>query len=267
MNSSVASFKPDATGQAPKQMQLVVDGANGYGNEAELGRAIKEAGVPREKLYVVTKASKPAAGRDLAEDLAASLEKLGLEYVDLYLIHQPFFADGDPALLQQKWAEMEAIRASGRARSIGVSNFLQEHLEVVLQAATVPPALNQIEYHPYLQHGGDLLAFHRERAIALSAYAPLTAVTRARPGPLDDVYPPLAKKYGVTEGEVALRWVLDQGIIAITTSSNEERLRQYVTRLPSIKLTPAEVNLIAGKGRLKHYRGFWKHIYKEADHS
>lgn len=244
-----------------------MDGADGYGNEVELGRAIKQAGVPREKLYVVTKASEPAAGRNLSEDLTTSLDKLGLDYVDLYLIHQPFFADGNPALLQQKWAEMEAIRASGRARSIGVSNFLQKHLEVVLETAKVPPAINQIEYHPYLQHEGDLVAFHREKAIAVSAYAPLTAVTKARPGPLDDVYPALAKKYGVTEGEVALRWVLDQGIVAVTTSSNEERLRQYITRLPSIKLTPAEVDLIAGKGKLKHFRGFWEHIYKEDDRS
>lgn len=243
-----------------------MDGADGYGNETELGRAIKEAGVARENLYVVTKTSNPSGDRTIEEDFSASLEKLGLDYVDLYLIHSPFFADGSPGLLQAKWAEMEAIRASGRARSIGVSNFLQRHLEVVLQTAKVPPALNQIEFHPYLQHG-DLLAFHRERAIAVSAYGALTPVTRARPGPLDDVYPGLAKKYGVSEGEVALRWVLDQGVIAVTTSAREERLKSYLTKLPAIKLTPKEVQLISEEGRKKHYRSFWSGKYKRDDRS
>ena len=246
--------------------RTVVDGADGYGNEAELGQAIKEAGVAREKLFVVTKLSKPSADRPAEEDFSASLRKLGLDYVDLYLIHQPFFAGGDPALLQRKWAELEAIRASGRARSIGVSNFLQPHLEAVLATAEVPPALNQIEFHPYLQHGG-LLAFHRERGIAVSAYAGLTAVTKARPGPLDDVYPRLAQKYGVSEGEVALRWILDQGAIAITTSSKEERLKAFLAKLPSFKLTPAEVQLIAERGGEKHFRGFWKDKFEEDDRS
>lgn len=317
MNSIESSFKPDATGQAPKQMEYIpylklndgheipmlayglgtahfktgpdalksidkkiiaatvmaikagyvhLDGADGYGNETELGLAIKEAGVPREKLYVVTKASDPSAGKNMDEHLSASLERLGLDYVDLYLIHQPFFADGDPALLQEKWAEMEAIKASGRARSIGVSNFLQGHVETLLQAAKVPPAINQVEFHPYLQHGG-LLRFHREKGIAVSAYGGLTPLTRARPGPLDDVYPGLADKYGVSEGEVALRWILDQGVVAVTTSSNEERLKSFLAKLPVIKLTPKEVQLIADKGNEKHYRAFWNDKFKADDRS
>lgn len=243
-----------------------MDGADGYGNEAELGLAIKEAGVSREKLYVTTKLSKPSASKTVEEDFSASLERLGLDYVDLYLIHSPFFADGDPALLQAKWAELEAIRASGRARSIGVSNFLQRHLEVVLETARVPPAINQIEFHPYLQHGS-LLQFHRERAIAVSAYSGLSALTRAGPGPLDDVYPALARKYGVSEGEVALRWILDQGVVAITTSSSEERLKSFLTKVPSFKLTPAEVQLIADKGGEKHFRAFWKDKFSPDDRS
>lgn len=125
--------------------------------------------MPRDQLYVVTKCTHvPPPGASLEAAFAASLEKLGLDYVDLYLIHEPFFADGKPEELQAKWAQMEAIRASGRARSIGVSNYMQKHLEVLLQTAKVPPAINQIEFHPYLQHGG-LLDFHREKGIAVSA--------------------------------------------------------------------------------------------------
>lgn len=197
---------------------------------------------------------------------AASLQKLGLDYVDLYLIHSPFFAAGNAAELQAKWAQMEAIKASGRARSIGVSNYLQEHLEAVLAKAMVPPAINQIEFHPYLQHG-DLLAYHRQKKIAVSAYSPLTAVTTARPGPLDSVYASLAKKYGVSEGDVALRWVIDQGLVAITTSSNEERLKSFLTKLPSFKLTPREVEEVATKGREKHYRRYWNDKFGPEDKS
>lgn len=186
--------------------------------------------------------------------------------MDLYLIHSPFFADGNDKELQTKWAQMEAIKASGKARSIGVSNFTQKHLDILLQTAKIPPAINQVEYHPYLQHG-DLLEYHRDKNIAVSAYAPLTAVTRAKPGPLDELYASLAKKYGVGEGDIALRWVLDQGAVAITTSSKEERLKSFLTKLPSFKLTPREVEEIAEKGKEKHYRGFWNHIYKPDDQS
>lgn len=146
-----------------------LDGADGYSNEEELGRAIREAGVPREQLYVVTKCSDvPPPGESIETAFELSLKKLGVEYVDLYLIHAPYFADGKPDEMQAKWAQMEKIKESGRARSIGVSNFLQGHLETVLQTAKVPPAINQIEFHPYLQHG-KLLDFHREKGIAVSA--------------------------------------------------------------------------------------------------
>jgi len=195
------------------------------------------------------------------------LKKLGVDYVDLYLIHNPFSfwaSEDDNKVLQEKWAEMEAIKASGRARSIGVSNFIQPHLEAVLETAKTPPAINQIEYHPYLQHG-DLVDFHRAHKIAVSAYGPLTAVTKAAPGPVDDKYDELSKKYGVTTGEIALRWVLDQGIVAITTSSNEQRLKQYQSKLPSFKLTPKEVEEISELGKQKHFRGFGTRDYAEDD--
>jgi diketogulonate reductase-like aldo/keto reductase len=220
--------------------------------------------VPREKLFVTTKTScKP--GESIETAFSRSLAKLGLDYVDLYLIHSPFWASS-PEELQAKWAEMEALKRSGRARSIGVSNYLREHLEAVLAANPAnPPVVNQIEFHPYLQHEEGYLAFHRERGIAVEAYAPLTAVVRAAPGPVDAVYDRLASKYGVSTGDIALRWCLDQGIVVLTTSGNEQRLQEYQRRLPSFKLTPREVEEIAGKGREKHYRGFWTAKFAEDD--
>lgn len=204
-------------------------------------------------------------GRPVEEAFSASLEKLGLDYVDLYLIHSPFWTES-PEEWQDKWRQMEALKDSGRARSIGVSNYYKQHLDAVLKTAKYPPAINQIEYHPYLQHG-DLVAYHREHNIALSAYGPLTAVTKARPGPLDAKYAELAKKYGVSEGEVALRWVVDQGIVVITTSANEQRLQGIMSKLPSFSLTPSEVAEVAELGQQKHHRGFWKHKFAEDDRS
>lgn len=160
---------------------------------------------------------------------------------------------------------MEALKDSGRARSIGVSNFLKEHLESVLATAKHPPAVNQIEYHPYLQHSDGLVDFHREKGIAVEAYSPLTAVTKAKGGPVDAVYDRMAEKYGVTPGEVALRWCLDQGIVPITTSSNEQRLREFMNKVPLFKLTPEEVREIAERGRERHFRGFWKKRFAEDD--
>ncbi|GAB1313045.1 Alpha-keto ester reductase [Madurella fahalii] len=233
-----------------------LDCAESYGNEAELGAAIAQCGVPRSKLFITTKTS-CRAGESIETAFSRSLDKLGVDYVDLYLIHSPFFAKQLPEDLQQTWAEMEALKDSGRARSIGVSNFLREHLEAVLATARHPPAVNQIEYHPYLQHTGGLIEFHREKGIAVAAYSPLAAIVRAAPGPVDGVYERLAGKYGVGKGEVALRWCLDQGIVAITTSGSDERLKNYLAKVPRFKLTPKEVEEIAERGREKHYRAFW----------
>ncbi|EFY86715.1 NADPH-dependent alpha-keto amide reductase, putative [Metarhizium acridum CQMa 102] len=225
-----------------------------YGNEEELGAAIKASGVPRSQLFVTTKAHGEQQ-KPTQEAFELSLKKLGLDYVDLYLIHGPWFAGSD-AELQRKWADLEAIKASGRAKSIGVSNFLQEHLEVILKTAKVAPAINQIEYHPYLQHG-DLVAFHKKHNIAVSCYGPLLPLTRAKGGPVDAVWSELAAKYGVSESEIGLRWILDQGLVALTTSSNKGRLQGYLTKLAAFQLTQEEVARIAEVGNQHHFRGFW----------
>lgn len=161
---------------------------------------------------------------------------------------------------------MEEVKKSGKARSIGVSNYLEPHFAATLATANVPPSINQIEYHPYLQHQG-LIPFQKaHHNIAVSAYAPLTPVVKAKPGPVDAIFEKLAHKYYVSEGEIALRWCIDQGIVAITTSSKEERLSDYL-RAVAIKLTPQEVSDIAAAGAEKHFRGFWQDKHAADDRS
>ncbi|KAH0550916.1 hypothetical protein GP486_007719 [Trichoglossum hirsutum] len=233
-----------------------------YGNERELGVAIKESGVPRSELYVVTKVWKGV--NDIPRAFKESLEKLGLEYVDLYLIHAPFFA-ASVRQLQSAWSSLEDIHGAGKALSIGVSNFLPHQLAIILQTAKVKPAINQVELHTYLQRPS-LVQFQKEHDIALAAYAPLAPITSARPGPIDGTLARLSKKYNVGEAEVLLRWVIDQGFVAVTTSTKESRLKEYL-RATTFSLTPEEVKELSDEGQKKHFRGFWKVIFAPDDRS
>ncbi|KAH7123059.1 NADP-dependent oxidoreductase domain-containing protein [Dactylonectria macrodidyma] len=239
-----------------------LDGAEVYGNEAELGAAIKASGVPRDQLFITTKIN--ANDKKSALDaFDISLKKLGLDYVDLYLLHGPWFADTEEEL-QERWAQLEQIKKSGRAKSIGVSNFLQEHIETLLKTAKVPPAVNQIEYHPYLQHG-DLVPFLKKHNIAIESYSALTPITNAKGGPIDAYWTQLAEKYGVSESEIGLRWILDQGVIAITTSSKASRLEGYLSKLPTFKLTEEEIAEISRIGAQKHVRIWWNEKFDAND--
>lgn len=158
---------------------------------------------------------------------------------------------------------MEKVKESGKAKDIGVSNYAKSHLEATLKIAKVKPAINQIEFHPYLQHG-DFLDYHKEKGIAVSAYGPLTPVTRAAGGPLDTMLAGLANKYAVTPGDVALRWAIERGTIAITTSSKESRLSEYL-RAAKFELTSQEVDQISEVGNQHHYRAFWRDKFAADD--
>jgi diketogulonate reductase-like aldo/keto reductase len=187
---------------------------------------------------------------------------IGLLTRSRYLIHEPWFTESE-AELQKAWATMEAIQQSGLAKSIGVSNYLPVHLNTILKTAKVIPACNQIEFNPYLQRT-ELLALHKKHGIATTAYSPLVAATKAKPGPVDDYVSRLTKKYAVSENEIFLRWCIDQDIVPITTSSKEQRLSDYL-RAATFKLTPAEIREINELGQKKHYRGFWTGHFVEND--
>ncbi|KAF4333436.1 alcohol dehydrogenase [Fusarium beomiforme] len=199
-----------------------LDCAELYNNE-ELGDAVRASSVPRSEIFVVTKLC-GTEKRDVKAEFQGSLNRLGLDYVDLYLVHGPYMADNT------------------------------EDLQLD-QLAYPTFSVNSIEYHPYLQRG-TLVEFLKKHNIAVSAYSILTALTELPPGRVDELYTKLANKYNVTEADVALRWCMDQQIAAITTTRSEERLKAYCKNIPTFSLTKDEIDNISRAGQFTHYRKF-----------
>ncbi|MBT2552298.1 aldo/keto reductase [Arthrobacter sp. ISL-5] len=196
-----------------------IDTAAIYGNEAGTGRALAESGIAREELFVTSKVWVADFGYDAT--LAAyesSLEKLGLEYLDLYLIHWPAPAtDG----YLESWRALEKLLRDGRVRAIGVSNFLPEHLEKVVGLGGTVPAVNQVELHPALQQG-DVAGSNAAHGVATEAWSPLAqGAVLGEPS-----VTAIAADHGVTPAQVILRWHLQQGRIIIPKSVTPARIRE-----------------------------------------
>jgi len=195
----------------------LIDTAKIYGNEGDVGTAVRESGVPREEIFVTTKVWGSDQGH--ASTLRAfeeSRRRLGLEYVDLYLIHWPV-----ERLRAETWDAMVEILQSGRCRAIGVSNYTVRHLTEILGKRTVVPAVNQVEFHPFL-YQRDLAAFCAANGVAVEAYSPLTRGRRLRERTVQSV----ARKVGRSAAQVLIRWSLQHGLIAIPKSSNSDHIRE-----------------------------------------
>lgn len=200
---------------AIKNGYISIDTAAIYGNEEGVGQAIKESGVPREELFITTKLWNSEQGYE--STLAAfetSMNKLGLDYLDLYLIHWP-----GKDKYKETWKAFEKLYKDGRVRAIGVSNFLVHHLEDLLSSAEIKPMVNQVEFHPHLTQK-ELLAFCKNEGIQLEAWSPLKQGQLLSEPVLED----LAHKYNKSIAQVILRWDLQHGVVTIPKSIKEHRI-------------------------------------------
>lgn len=199
-----------------------IDTAQMYGNEAEVGRAIAESGVAREDVFVTTKLNNDRHGYDAAVGaLDESLRTLGFDYVDLFLIHWPRPQEGRYV---ETWTALEKLKADGKARSIGVSNFTVEHLDRLADRTGTVPAVNQIELHPQFPQAV-LRAYHAEHGIATEAWSPI-----GQGGDLlhDERLGALADRHGRSPAQIVLRWHVQLGNIVFPKSVTPERIRENI---------------------------------------
>jgi len=216
-----------------------IDTAAVYGNEKGTGKALAASGLPREELFVTTKLWNTDQGYDAAlRALDASLGRLRLDYVDLYLVHWP-----QPALdaYQETWRAFEKIVADGRARAVGVSNFQPAHLERLIGGSSVVPAVNQIELHPRLPQA-ELRRLHAHHGIATEAWSPLGQGKGLLDNPL---IASVAARHGRTPAQVVLRWHLQLGNVVIPKSVTPDRIRENIDVF-GFELTQADMTELAG---------------------
>ena len=194
-----------------------IDTAKLYGNETDVGAAVRESPVPREQVFVTTKLWNDDQGYDRAlRAFEGSFHRLDLAWIDLYLLHWPV-----PHKRLDSWRALETVLAEGRARAIGVSNFMVSHLEELLARAHVVPAVNQIEVSPFLQHR-DVRSFCARHGIVVEAYSPLTKGARLR----DPVIVEVARRVGRSPAQVLLRWGLQQDLVVLPKSVHAARITE-----------------------------------------
>lgn len=219
-----------------------LDTAQMYRNERGVGEAVRASGLPREDVFVTSKLDNPChAYDDAMRAFDQSLADLGLDYLDLFLIHWPMPASDIDYL--ETWRAMEAMHRSGRARAIGVSNFEIDHLERLLASSDTVPAVNQIEVNPYLSQE-KVRAFNERHSIATQAWSPIAQGRLLT----DPAIVGVAKEHGRTPSQVVLRWHIQRGDIVFPKSSTPSRMEENL-RIFDFRLAPDEVALIAALNR------------------
>ena len=213
-----------------------MDTAMVYYNEETVGQAVKNSGIPRHELFITTKVWNRDQGYESTlAAFDASLKRLQLDYLDLYLIHWP-----EKGKFQDTWRALEKLYRDGRVRAIGVCNFMVHHLEDLLQTAEIVPMVNQVEFHPRLQTPA-LYEYCKEKGIQLEAWAPLMK------GQVMDIpeLQQLGQKYGKAPTQIALNWMISRGVVTIPKSSKRERIFAN-TDIFDFELTPQEMELVNG---------------------
>lgn len=219
-----------------------IDTAAIYKNEEGVGKAIKESGVSREELFVTTKVWNADQGYD--STLVAfekSRKKLGLEYIDLYLVHWPV-----KGKFKDTWKALEKLYHDGVVRAIGVSNFQIHHLQDVMADCTIKPMVNQVEYHPLLIQR-ELLAFCKENQIQMEAWSPLMQGNLDQP-----LLHELSQKYGKSPAQIVLRWDLQNGVVTIPKSITESRIIENAD-IFDFELSAEDMEKISGLNQNKRF--------------
>ncbi|MEB8347044.1 aldo/keto reductase [Flavobacteriaceae bacterium KMM 6898] len=220
----------------------LIDTAAIYGNEKAVGKGIKVSGALRENIFITTKVWRECLGYESTKkEFEKSLNRLNLDYIDLYLIHWPANAknyDNWQKTNADTWRAMEELQAEGKIKSIGVSNFFQEHLEALFQTANVIPSINQIEFHPgYWQQ--ELVEYCKGQNIVVESWSPLAR------GKVfgNQVLEAIAKKHNKSVSQVCLRWIIQHDVIVIPKSTSPKRIEENIN-LFDFELTSAEMELI-----------------------
>jgi diketogulonate reductase-like aldo/keto reductase len=196
-----------------------IDTAAAYRNESDVGEAIRRSGVSRDEVFVTTKLWNSNHGYDPAlRAFDRSLNRLGFEYVDLYLVHWPV-----PGKRLDTWRAMERILAEGRARAIGVSNYMPRHIDELMTHATIAPGVNQFELSPYLARR-NLVEMCRELGIVVEAYSPLTKGLKLRDRALVEI----GRRYGKSPAQILIRWALEHRFVVIPKSVRPRRIRENI---------------------------------------
>ncbi|KAF9464108.1 NADP-dependent oxidoreductase domain-containing protein [Collybia nuda] len=202
------------------------------------GGPVRETGLARSELCITTKYE----SNPVQQSIRSSLAKLGLKYVDLYLIHSPMAVGTD---FESAWREFEKIKEDGLARSIGVSNYNLEQLQAIMKIARIPPAVNQIKLNPYnYAQNRALLEYSHKHGIVTEAYSSLTPITKYPGGPVNTPVKAAAKRRGATPDQIIMAWVRAKGAVIVTTSSKKTRLHEYLAAADIEPLSESEIAAI-----------------------
>lgn len=185
--------------------------------------------------------------------------------IDSYLLHNPYVIPTSHDL-QNAWKGLETVKASGKARAIGVSNMQRNHIETILETATEVPVINQIEFHPYLQRAHDFIPWMREHGIEVSSFKGLAPITVGKGGPLDEPLARIAEFHSVAPAAVLLRWALNLDVVAITTTTRPERMDEYAKAV-NLTLSREEQEEITQVGQSHHFRWWGKSFFDPEDRS
>jgi len=216
-----------------------IDTATYYGNERDVGTALRESGIPRDEVFITTKLWNTEQGYEAAlRAFDDSLERLNIDYVDLYLIHWPV-----PGKFNESWSALEDIYSGGRVRAIGVSNFLIHHLEELISDSRTVPAVDQVEFHPHLVRL-DLLEFCNSRNIRMEAWSPL----KQGAIPVDRGMASVGWRYGKSASQATLRWDIQHGVITIPRSTRRSHMEENAD-IYDFELTEAEMRTIDSMDR------------------